>query len=98
MKHLSKLFQNKPVFPKTTDQKNLERQKGEMESFQMSFSSHEFIIETVQKTLFEIFKARNLSGIPLRDLAVEDYYRLKDGWLGTFGERIEMQVALLPTP
>lgn len=90
MKQIAKLFNNKSPFPKTQDQKNLERQKGEMESFMMSFSTHEFILETVQKTLFEIYKARNLQGIHIRDLPVEDYFRMKDGWMGSFADRISL--------
>jgi hypothetical protein len=91
MKHLSqianKVFTNKPTFPKTQDQKTLERQKGELDSFMLSFSSHEQIVEAIHKTLFEIFKARNLSGMPIRDLRVDDFAGLKDGWRGTFGDR-----------
>ena len=91
MKHLSqltsKIFTSKPSFPKTQDQKTLERQKGELDSFMLSFSTHEAIIDSVHKTLFEIFKARNLSGMHIRDLRVEDFYKLKDNWVGSFGDR-----------
>jgi hypothetical protein len=96
MKHLSqianKVFTNKAAFPKTQDQKTLERQKGELDSFMLSFSSHEQIVESIHKTLFEIFKARNLSGMPIRDLRVEDFAGLKDGWKGTFGDRTTLCV------
>jgi hypothetical protein len=94
MKHLSqianKVFTHKPAssFPKSQDQKTLERQKGELDSFMLSFSSHEQIVEAIHKTLFEIFKARNLSGMPIRDLRVDEFNAgLKDGWRGTFGDR-----------
>jgi len=94
MKHLSqianKVFSNKPSFPKTQDQKTLERQKGELDSFMLSFSSHEAIVEAIHRTLFEIFKARNLSGMLIRDLRVEHFVSLKDGWVGTFGDRTTM--------
>ncbi|KIM32178.1 hypothetical protein M408DRAFT_326828 [Serendipita vermifera MAFF 305830] len=102
MKHLSqitsKIFTNKPSFPKTQDQKTLERQKGELDSFMLSFSTHDAIIETVHKTLFEIFKARNMSGMPIRDLRIDDFATLKDGWNGTFGDRttlLESEIELV---
>lgn len=100
MKHLSqitsKIFTSKTSFPKTQDQKTLERQKGELDSFMLSFSTHDAIIETVHKTLFEIFKARNLSGMHIRDLRVEDFSTLKDGWRGTFGDRTTLCVYSFP--
>lgn len=94
MKQLSqiknKIFTNKGAFPKTQDQKNLERQKGELDSFMLSFSTHEAIVDSIQRTLFEIYKARNISGIHIRDLRVEDFFQLKDNWHGTFEERISV--------
>lgn len=92
MKHISqitsKIFSSKSAFPKTQDQKTLEKQKGDMDSFMLSFSSHESIVESVQKTLFEIYKARNLSGLLIREMRVEDFYTLKDSWRGTFEQRV----------
>jgi hypothetical protein len=92
MKHISqitsKIFASKSAFPKTQDQKTLEKQKSDMDSFMLSFSSHESIVDSVQKTLFEIYKARNLSGLLIREMRVEDFYQLKDGWRGTFEQRI----------
>lgn len=94
MKHLSqiknKIFTNKSAFPKSQDQKNLERQKSELDSFMLSFSTHDAILESVRKSLFEVYKARNHSGIHIRDLRIEDFYKLKDGWHGTFTERINL--------
>jgi len=92
MKQLSqiknKIFTSKAAFPKTADQKNLERQRGELDSFMLSFSTHEAIVESIQKTLFEIYKSRNMSGIHIRDMRVEDFAQTKDAWRGTFEERI----------
>lgn len=94
MKHISqiknKIFTGKNAFPRTQDQKNLEKQKGELDSFMLSFSTHEAIIESVQKSLFEIYKARNMSGIHIREFRVEDFYKLKDGFRGTFEERVNV--------
>jgi hypothetical protein len=101
MKHLSQIANkvftpNKSsAFPKSQDQKTLERQRGELDSFMLSFSSHEQIVEAIHKTLFEIFKARNLSGMGIRDLRVEDFVGLKDGWRGTFGDRTTLWVPVV---
>jgi hypothetical protein len=88
MKQISRIFGAKTAFPKSADQKALERQKSDMDSFMLSFSTHEVIMETIRKTLFEIYKARNMSGILLRGLRVDDFGTPKDGWTGTFEERI----------
>jgi hypothetical protein len=88
----SKIFTNKAAFPKTQDQKNLERQRSELDAFMLSFSTHEVIVESIRRTLFEIYKSRNLSGIHIRDLRVDDFFHLKDGWHGSFEERINVLV------
>lgn len=94
MKHISQIAQrlipgkSHGSFPKTADQKALERQRGEMDSFMLSFSTHEAICESIRRTLFEIYKARNMSGMLLRELRVEDFAQLKDGFKGTFEQRI----------
>lgn len=95
MKQISRIFSSKAAFPKTADQKALERQRSDMDSFMLSFSTHEVIMETIRKTLFEIYKARNMSGILLRGLRVEDFGAIKDNWTGTFEERISLLVPLL---
>lgn len=50
-------------------------------------------METIQKSLLEVYKARNISGILIRDLSIDDYFRLKDGWTGSFAERIDLYVS-----
>ncbi|KAG8808246.1 hypothetical protein FRC17_004033, partial [Serendipita sp. 399] len=102
MKHLSQIknkimHSSSSSFPKTPDQKALERQRGEMDSFMLSFSTHEMIMESLQKGLFEVYKARNLSGMLIREFRVEEFAQLKDGWTGTFQERITLLEAEMET-
>ncbi|KAG8797478.1 hypothetical protein FRB91_009297 [Serendipita sp. 411] len=95
MKHLSQIKNmilpgRGGSFPKTADQKALEKQKGEMDSFMLSFSTHEQIMESLQRALFEIYKARNLSGMLIREFRVEEFLASKDNWKGTFEDRISL--------
>jgi len=84
---LRKILSQKPQRPRTESEKLLKFHLEEVTGWENEFQYHDVRVETLEKAINSITLARNLVDTAIRELRVETYRKMKDGFEGTFDDR-----------
>lgn len=84
---LKKILTREPQRPRTESEKLLKFHLEEVTGWENEFQYHNVRVETLEKAINSITLARNLVDTAIRELRVEDYRRMKDGFEGSFDDR-----------
>lgn len=84
---LKKILTGGPQRPRTESEKLLKYHLEEVTGWENEFQYHDVRVETLEKAINSITLARNLVDTAIRELRVEVYRRMKDGFEGTFDDR-----------
>lgn len=84
---LKKILSREPHRPRTESEKLLKFHLAEVTGWENEFQYHNVRVDTLEKAINSITLARNLVDAAIRELRVEDYRRMKDGFEGSFDER-----------